>query len=154
MAAGGVAWLYSIARQEFQAEFAQQFAEWAGLPERRVVVQDSMVDTMYGTVHVLVWVLDLDGDMSTAPRPAVLVQEWVHELVAHCVRLDLSSPAPASVSDPAASSFAAGGLMPMATAGAAAREGSGGDREHKEWVRLRRRLTSGVTKLRKRSWRR
>ena len=55
-------------------------------------MQGSRIHSASATATVLVWILDLDGDPSSAARPAALVQSYLHERLGVCERRNGDAP--------------------------------------------------------------
>jgi len=92
VAAGGVKWLYSDARQAYEGSAVADLARLLRMPQRRIVVQGTTVDADAGLVTLYAWVLDLEGDPSSDTRPAINVQAWLHEWFEVCERREGGAP--------------------------------------------------------------
>ena len=76
-AAGHVRWLYSEARQTYEAAAIEALAALLQMPVRRVVVQTSQVDSDSRRLTLHAWLIDTLGDPSSDERPAALVAQWM-----------------------------------------------------------------------------
>ena len=90
--AGHTRWMYSEARQAYEAQLLPEVSTLLQLPARRVVLQGTRVNAADGTVDVYAWLLDLGGDPSSIQRPAPMVQSYVREWIEVCDARDGGAP--------------------------------------------------------------